>query len=216
MKNALLIILALCSFIAIASAQKKEPSIAKSDVLLSKDKPTLYITFERTGKIRLASPRLMVTNVSSERADIRTVETNQEESEVVWLRLHNNTCWAISFPTESLYIGAKTTMIRLSDGRAALAPREGLEVNARYEVEAERNSEIVKLPIIRRADVMSNTWLAPGHSVTFAVSRDHLAKSLMIYIPFNYEWESGEQDRGSGEPEHRIYFRASDLPELIR
>jgi hypothetical protein len=43
--------------------------------------------------------------------------------------------------------------------------------------------------------------------------REHLAKHLAIYIPYNYEWEFGERTFRSDEPQHRVYFSASDLPE---
>jgi hypothetical protein len=216
MSKVLLIILAMCTFVVIVSAQQPTLSITKTDVLVLKDKPSLYITFESAGKIKLGSPRLAATGASSKTIDFRAGDTSQEYSEIVWLRLHNNTSWAISLPTNSLYIGPKTTLIRLNDGRSALSPREGLEVTARYEVEVERGARVIQLPVIRRADVSSNTWLAPGRTVLFAVPREHLAKNLMIYIPFNYEWETGERDTGDGNPEHRVYFRASDLPEFLR
>ena len=46
--------------------------------------------------------------------------------------------------------------------------------------------------------------------------REHLAERLAIYIPYNYEWEYGERIFRSDEPQHRVYFRASDLPEKVQ
>jgi hypothetical protein len=63
-------------------------------------------------------------------------DQNTESIQVFRLRLHNNTRWAIKFPTDSLYVGPKITPIRICDGRAALGLRTDLEVNARYDVEA--------------------------------------------------------------------------------
>jgi hypothetical protein len=62
-------------------------------------------------------------------------------------------------------------------------------------------------------DLFSNSWLPAGSSVIFSVPREHLAKHLAIYIPYNYEWEYGERAFRSDEPQHRVYFRASNLPE---
>jgi hypothetical protein len=109
-------------------------------------------------------------------------EAGRENTEVVWLRLHNNTRWAINIPTDSLYIRPKTTLIRLGDGRGALAPREGIEVNIRYEVEAEQNARMIRPPVIRRADILSSTWLASERSIIFVVPREYLAKNLMTDV----------------------------------
>lgn len=62
-------------------------------------------------------------------------------------------------------------------------------------------------------DMFSSSWLPPGQTVVFSVPREHLAKHLAIYIRFNYEWEYGERTFRRDEPQHRVYFRASDLPE---
>jgi hypothetical protein len=182
MNKPLLIILALCSFIIVVSAQKQEQAITKADLLLTKGKPTLYITFERVGQIKPTPPQSAVANAPSNRVDFRLPEAGRENTEVVWLRLHNNTRWAINIPTDSLYIGPKTTLIRLGDGRGALASREEIEVNIRYEVEAEQNARMIRPPVIRRADILSSTWLASERSIIFVVPREYLAKNLMTDV----------------------------------
>lgn len=216
MNKALLLILFLCGLSLIAPAQQQQRGVIKRDVLLSKGKPSLYITFERFGDIKPTLNRLGGVT-SSRDVTVRSPSSapNNEQSQVVWLRFHNNSCWAITFPTDSLYIGPKTALIRLNDGRGALAPREGVEVNVRYRVEAEAGAASISTPVIQRTDVLSNTWLASGRSVIFAVSREHLKKDLKIYIPFHYEWETAEHDSGSAEPEHHVYFQAADLPKEL-
>jgi hypothetical protein len=67
-----------------------------------------------------------------------------------------------------------------------------------------------------QGDVFSSAWLPPGSSIIFSVPREHLSPDLMIFIRFNYEWEYGERTFGSDEPEHRVYFRASDLPKKLQ
>ena len=54
----------------------------KEKILIENNRPTVYITFEREGK----------------REPIYTSESNQG----IWLRLHNNTKWAINFCTQGL------------------------------------------------------------------------------------------------------------------
>jgi hypothetical protein len=184
----------------------------QSSPLLVKDKPTVYLSFERVG----------------ERKPIHPSESNQG----IWLRLHNNTKWAINFCTLSLYIPPKAAPFRLTDGRGVLALREGVEVNMCHGVEEVSYYESVITSDCKarteslaadsspqvgydKGDVFSSAWLPPGQSVTFSVPREHLGKDLAIFIRFNYEWEYGERTFRSDEPEHRVYFRAVDLPEGI-
>ena len=208
-------VLVLCGFCATVSAQQGESCGTKAGILLAKDKPTIYITFERPGKVKPTPTRLAATDTSRRQSDDPNIQ-------VVWLRLHNNTRWAINFPTDSLYVGPKITAIRLCDGRGALGLRTDIEVNARYEADAvsgdesARTSDAAQPPVIRRSDVFSTSWLPPGGSVIFSVPREHLAEGLAIYIPYNYEWEYGERIFRSDEPQHRVYFRASDLPERVQ
>lgn len=223
-----LAVLVLCVLAVLVSAQHKVPCGTEAGILLSKDKPTIYITFERVSKVKRLPTRLAATDSSLE----PSVAQNHESIQVVWLRLHNNTRWAINFATDSLYVGPKITPIRLCDGRGALGLRSDIEVNARYEVEAISGYESVRTsdgglimnspveaaepPVINRSDMFSTSWLPPGGSVIFSVPREHLAERLAIYIPYNYEWEYGERIFRSDEPQHRVYFRASDLPEKVQ
>src|SRR5438270_806464 len=99
----------LCGLALTVFPQQQRQSASNGDVRLSKDKPTLYITFERAG----------------ERKPLFASESNRG----VWLRLHNNTRWAINFCTLSLYVGTKVAPLQLSDGRSTLGLREGVEVD---------------------------------------------------------------------------------------
>jgi hypothetical protein len=198
---------------------------ANADILLLKDKPTIYITFERAGMVKPAPVRLAATDNLQEIADGHS----DENSQVVWLRLHNNTRWAINFPTDSLYIGTNITPTRLCNGRPALGLRSGIEVNARYKMEVVDNAAaaqttesgiainnptgILKPPVLNRSDVFSTSWLPAGGSVIFSVPREHLTRQYSIYIPYKYEWEFGEPSVKSDEPQHRVYFHTHNLSE---
>lgn len=205
-------ILVVCSFALTVIPQQQKPRADKGDVLLSKDKPTVYITFERAG----------------ERKPLYASESNQG----VWLRLHNNTRWAVNFCTVGMSIGPKIAPLYLSDGRSVAGLRDGVEVIMchgvevvdRYESKAtpeggiviDESVEVPNPPVgYNRGHVFSSAWLPPGGSVIFSVPREHLAKRLAIYITFNYEWEYGARTFRSDEPEHRVYFRASDLPKSV-
>jgi hypothetical protein len=53
----------------------------------------------------------------------------------IWLRIHNNTRWAISIPTESFYIGPKVAPLTLMSGKHVLGIRDGIEIAPLYSVE---------------------------------------------------------------------------------
>ena len=225
MKKFILALLVLYVGAMMISAQQSNSCGAKTGLVLSKSKPTIYITFESTSNVKRVPARLAATETSAGQRN----EENDESFQAVWLRLHNNTRWAINFATDSLYVGSKIMPIRLCDGRGALGLRTDIEVNARYELEAVADYESMqraegglvmnsslKPPVINRSDMFSTSWLPSGGSVIFSVPYEHLAERLAIYIPYNYEWEYSKRTIRSDEPQHRVYFRASDLPEKIQ
>ena len=181
---------------------------------LSRNKPSVYISFLRYGK----------------REPIHTGESN----EGVWLRLHNNTRW----PLVLLAQGAAGHAFALAkDEEVGLfvsveeVPEPALRVIRAFEIplalpESLREKEVEKQqssmtpveeqrncspPYVDSCHVCSSIKLAPGKSFVFSVPREILCKSLKIYIVFNYDWE------GTGdEPEHRVYYYGSALPKLAR
>ena len=194
-------------------AQQTQLAVHGERVSLNNDKPTVYLTFEREGN----------------REPVHASESNRG----IWLRLHNNTKWAINFCTLSLYIPPKVKPIPLADGRSVLGLNDsvvvsmchGVEELKRQERELVRAGETKTKPSSRKSqlqvgydtgDVFSSAWLPSGGSVVFSVPHEHLSKDLMIFLRFNYEWEYGDRTLRSGEPEHRVYFRAADLPEQLR
>jgi hypothetical protein len=194
-------------------SQQMKIAGSNSEASLTHDKPTIYLTFEREGK----------------RERVHANESNRG----VWLRLHNNTKWAINFCTLSLYIPPKVKSIRLANSQLILGLNDGVEVGMCHGVEELRSYQkkltrgrdinATESPMQRQpqvgydtGDVFSSAWLPSGSSVVFSVPREHLSKDLAIFVRFHYEWEYGDRTFGSGEPEHRVYFRASDLPENVQ
>ena len=200
--------LLLCIVAVSASAQDTDLCRSKGG-LLSNDRPSVYITYETANRSRPTNSRLATSGNDVVKVEGEQNELSQEQRSIIWLRLHNNTRWAINFPTESLYLGESITPMRLCDGRPALGLRSGIKVSARYEVDQVIGS-------LDRADVFSRSWLPAGGSVLFSVPREHIIERLGIYLPFNYEWEYGEQTFKTDEPQHRVYFRASDLPKRLK
>lgn len=178
------------------------------------DKPSLYITFEQVNNPTPTSTRLASASGTSEQPH----HERRKNEKVIWLRLHNNTRWAINFPTDSLYLGTAISPIKLCDGRPVLGLRNGIKIDIRYELDFARTRQkaISELPSLNRSDVFSASWLPSGGSILFSVPREELIDDLMVYVPFKYEWEYGERAFRTDEPEHRICFRASDLPKNIQ
>jgi len=146
------------------------PHIPHPLAKLLEDKPTIYITFERVGK----------------RAPLR----NGESDEGIWLRLRNNTRWAIilemnDVPTEEY-------------GDAVLF----------YEVLSDD-----KVVIDARCHVCSLSKLPSDHSLVFSLPREYLSKGLTLRIRFNYEWEANKNGSTSLEPQHFVEFSSSSLPD---
>lgn len=228
MFRVLLTFVIFCGFALSSFAQQQGTCLTESGVLRSKEKPPIYITFERMSEKEDKATKLIARDESRARSKHSSLPSDRSEQNV-GLRLHNNTSWAISFPTDSLYLYPKVAGFRLCNGRNILALSEGIEVNTQYEVEAQKGTETVRTangieqqpivaeaPVIRRVDVGSTVWLAPGKSVIFSVERSHLAKHLMIYVPFVYEWETTNRGYFTSDLEHRVYFRSNELPEGIR
>ena len=145
-----------------------------SDVRIDSTKPTVYLACERVG-----------------------------ENGRVWLRLHNNTQWAISLSTETP--GAVLAPLRLLSGRTVSALADGSEISPEYLIEnlSDQNYGEYWCTITR-------SWIAPGQSVIFSFPREHLKFLGRVSVSFKYEWESEGQ-----EPDHQVRFSASDLSRIL-
>ena len=142
-------------------------------VIRETSKPTVYLTFERFG-----------------------------ENDSVWLRLHNNTEWGISFRTEHAFQGESVAPLALSDGRGVPGLSDGLEITPEYFIEHATDKVTTNAQSWCTA---VNSWLPPGHSVVFGFPRGRLKAWEEIYVKFTYEWERGKDD-----PEHRVKFQGFD------
>jgi hypothetical protein len=183
-----------------SSAQQVSHATSNDDIRLSKDQPAIYLTFERRGK--------GIDPMQTRMAEAGNTSKSKEKGQDIWLRLHNNTRWAILFPTWSLYIGPRVAPFRLSDGSNVLALNDGMEVSAKYNVE-ESDGRIVPYGI----DVSSQSWLAPGRSIIFSVDREHLSRGRSIYVYFTYEWERRQTYSNNLSPEHRSMYWGYRLHE---
>src|SRR5687767_3680306 len=98
--NSKIILLYACCVVVLAAnlaAAQLPPSCgASNDVRIVKEKPTVYLTFDRFGKA------LNVDEQKLLHGDQRG--KSREKGKDVWLRVHNNTCWPISLIQYGMYI----------------------------------------------------------------------------------------------------------------
>jgi hypothetical protein len=194
MSKVITILILLCGSAGATFSQEKTCCLSKAEVVLAKNKPTVYISFERMDK------------------------------QDVVLRIHNNSRWAIEFRALNFNEQTKNSVrfcdgrerISFPNGIEVNALYQ-VEVipppMVRYTLEPER-SENVKAPILYSPDHgVFSTPLLSGQSVSFKVRSEHLVKPYKIYISYRYEWEMAEGDDGNQEPEHHVYYSWYDLSE---
>ena len=186
-----------------------QPCLSSNNVLVEQDKPSIYITFESSGKGKPIN--------------------SGGSGDYILLRLHNNSRWAITtYAGSSIQLNDKSFSSMSHCGRTLSVLREGTEIDADYYVRS--NAEEIKAPIILRHDSLAGeVWLASGSSLLFRIPREHLAKYLNVYVPFKYEWEMYiEEKRPKAKTQslyeinryeelrHLVYFHYYQLPEYSR
>jgi hypothetical protein len=203
------VVILLC-IVVIAPAQRRRAGSVAAPVRILREKPTVYITLVRRGKI----------------ADSGTGEVKER----VWLWLHNNTRWSIKIqasgvPKEDgdakLYYGIETiprgieyyvvseepVMPVIAPPLAAAQPTPSQSVPASPKAEELEDCEVSLRAGCHFCSVIP---LHPGRSLTFSVPREDFCKRTRLYVPFSYSWEDAWPLDGQ-EPEHRVYFYGSDL-----
>ena len=186
-----------------AVAQPPTSCGASNDVRIVKDKPTVYLTFERFGKaLNLDEQKMLQSDRRGK---------SQQKGNDVWLRVHNNTCWTISLIQYGMYMpkqqpgeapGERFKRIGILD--------EGAETGLFYAVMKDGN-QIGYSGI----DSYDHVRLLPSRTTLFSVTRDSLKDQQSIRISFIYDWEfqRGAERKGYtvNEPRHYIEFSAYDL-----
>ena len=112
----------------------------------------------------------------------------------------------------SFYFNRKRTTPLASGGDVFTLP-DDVEIDSlHYYIEKERgSSNRVKAPELVYSGSSSISWIAAKASILFCVPIKQLDPGLMIYVPYQYEWELNRQLIFNNEPEHRVYFRGVDL-----
>lgn len=198
--HTLVILLFVLGFSTFANAQNRKSKTLVDFFLVEKDKPSVYMTFEKSGK---AEP------------------LHQGESyNRLWLRLRNNTRANISFCHSSVDFEYGNIAIHYdieentnfgSDAKLVIKPPktnqllDDRETHGKNEIPYNGNST-------GHACLMYD--LSTGKSVLFSIPKEYLiykSTDFRIKIRFNYEWEKEGTEVGS-HPLHFVSFSFGDLP----
>jgi hypothetical protein len=164
--------------------QKKNESFKVSNVKVSDDKPSIYISFERFGK--------------------RTPLREGESEDGIWLRIHNN----IRYPIRFCSFGIS------EEGEQLIASNKESQIGINYDIEITSYKMFGKTRVdapsgYPTGDLCFGFQLNAGKSVAFSVPAEHLVKGLSIKTPFKYDWENETEIN----PTHFVYFNSLDLPK---
>ena len=225
LKFLIIILLIICGASSVSSQRRNVPLDTRKTVRIDDKKPAVYLEFVKIGTCRHAESFTTLTEnpCESKRTDIKV-----DTFEAVWLRLRNNSRWAIELKAGNIYSSPKTEGYGLQDGRGRAGITDGVEMDIEYDIEAERGYDRIETangteykfidiqaPYIKRLGVSFQVFLPPGRSVIFAVKREYLAKYLSVFVQYVYEWETSEKITAFEEPKHRAYFSDYKLEKAL-
>jgi hypothetical protein len=167
--------IALALMIGVICAEP-EHGANSNPVLIDSTRPSVYVTFVKK--------------------EASMSKYGGKEHERLWLRVHNNTRWAIwtiALPDEFGGEGWFYTLVSDSPGRDLIAPRQGYF-----------------------GDVVAITGLEPGRTCVISVPPEHLREGVAIMLDFGFSWEHGVSGATGLAVRHSVYFGHTDLPVEVR
>lgn len=200
MKKWLLGLLVPLVCLSTASGLKQSNQDKGSSMLIRKDRPSVYIEFERSGK----APPLF----------------EGEKEERIWLRLHNNTKWKIEFCSFSVNgkYGGTGIVYEVKRNRttsATVGVDERGSGTSTLPGDKSQQADIKTPQGYSTGDTCTPYYLASGKSVVFSLPREHLGKNLYIEFEFWPEWENRDNELGSF-PQSYVSFSNQELPSNER
>lgn len=170
------------------------------DFRLDRDQPTIFLAYVGRGaETDLGSVRFL---------EQREVSQSRHPGKYVWLRIVNNSIWAISLTTLGTSTGATPEMVQTDEGTYSFAIADGSEIAPVYLVE-EKSGKVRAIG----SDSRGVSWLPSGRSAIFSVQPAYLKRGRTVVIQFNYRWESDKGRLRSREPSHRVEFDSRSLPD---
>ena len=116
-------------FSGLIIAQSKSVTDTSKSVRINERRPTVFLQFVKAGICSQAESFTVLTEnpCQSRRTDIAV-----DKFDAVWLRLVNNTRWAIRIDIRNMYVPPVVDGFDLQDKRTVTAANEGVEVDPPY------------------------------------------------------------------------------------
>jgi hypothetical protein len=181
----------------LCSGLQQGESQPKAAVRINTTLPSVVISFAGFGRAPSQSgdPR-------DEGPLVSEMTMSPKPGDLVWLRLFNNTRWAIRFNAFTIY-GDKLLEWSKVLGGAPL--RDNMRCSIRF-VAVDANGHDVPSPF----DVFITAILPSNRSVYFPVPREALAPGVSLYVPVQYEWE--KEGGSAASVDHRVVISSFILP----
>jgi hypothetical protein len=166
-------------------SQTNDPkSLRREDIVIRRNRPTIYLCADH--------------------------KTDKNGTDVIWLRIYNNTIWTIRFGADRT--GTSQKLLKLSSGSRVAGLTNESVAFPRYEFEPSETGAKKQGP--EWGDVGTVSWLPSNTSASFSVPRGYF-KLGTLFLKYKYEWEfTGAVADESYAPVHRVYFGIADLGDL--
>jgi hypothetical protein len=164
----------------------------------------VYITFDHYGDMTpLGEQRIAELDEPNK----SKVKKSAEDSNAIWLRLHNDSPLPISVPTQSMYLPNPKCFYKFPSGKKVLGLCDNREISVWLGLEDKNGKQ---LPY--GFDFGSSVILLPKTSVLFAVPRDWLEDGNAIEFGFAFQRETDENKVEAYGTAKTLRYRESDLP----
>jgi hypothetical protein len=229
----------LMAFVAMVTAQSNTENAEKpAGNLIDRSKPPVYIEFVRTAVCKEGGGNFNNGDLCNSKDRFAV------ENEIAWLRLVNNTKWAIGLTVDKAATDTNATSLVIpstefvdEDGKKAwfgsMIAKNRAEMDVVYKSEVETGCDFSRpapkgkscymiaavAPTIPLPSISSDVFVAPGESVLFPLELAHVRKYVNIYVLYNFSWEySGKYFRPSPhyDSQHRAYFGWFELEKEIK
>ena len=170
-----------------------------------KYKKQIYITFDHYGDMGDPGEKRMV---ESDEVKQSKVKKTAEDSNAVWLRLHNDSPLPITIPTQSMYLPNGKCFFKYLDGKQVNGLCDNREISIWHGLK-DKNDKWIPFGF----DFGSSSILLPKTSVLFPVPRTALKNGNYIVFSFTFlnDSDNGKiDDYGAAKP---LKFGETNLPK---
>lgn len=168
-------------------------------------KKQVYITFEHYGDMTDPGEQRIV---ESDEPNKSKVKKSAEESNAIWLRLHNDSPLPIKIPTQSMYLPNPKCFYEFPNGQKILGLCADREISVWFGLEDKEGKQVPY-----GFDFGSSAILLPKTSVLFAVPRGVLRNGNAIRFGFTFQKEAADNKVEDYGKNILLRFKESDLPK---